>query len=126
MRRADIVVNAAFIALPITAAIALTGCSVPAANTSSVSSSTPAPAAVAAHTHSPQSTPTASPPAEAAPAPPTTAAAAPAACTPLTDGGKCYEPGEFCRDDDHGATGVAGDGKKIECEDNDGWRWEPV
>jgi hypothetical protein len=65
-------------------------------------------------------------PTKAAPAPPTTAAAAPAACTPLTDGGKCYEPGEFCRDDDHGATGVAGDGKKIECEDNDGWRWEPV
>ena len=25
-----------------------------------------------------------------------------------------------------GASGVAGDGKKIVCEDNNGWRWEPV
>jgi hypothetical protein len=57
-------------------------------------------------------------------APPTTAA--PAACTPKTDAGNCYEPGEFCRDSDHGDTGVAGDGKSIKCEDNDGWRWEPV
>jgi len=23
-------------------------------------------------------------------------------------------------------TGRAGDGKTIECEDNDGWRWEPI
>ena len=29
-----------------------------------------------------------------------------------------------CRDDDHGASGVAGDGEAITCEDNDGWRWE--
>jgi cardiolipin synthase A/B len=45
------------------------------------------------------------------------------ACHPLTDGGNCYEPGEYCRDDDHGASGVAGDGKSITCEDDDGWRW---
>jgi hypothetical protein len=38
---------------------------------------------------------------------------------------KCYEPGEYCRGSDHGASGVAGDGKAISCEDNDGWRWEP-
>jgi hypothetical protein len=56
--------------------------------------------------------------------PPTTAA--PVGCHPLTDGGNCYEPGEFCRDSDHGATGVAGDGETITCEDNDGWRWEPT
>jgi hypothetical protein len=49
----------------------------------------------------------------------------PAACHPLTNGGNCYEPGEFCRDSDHGVTGLAGDGKVITCEDNDGWRWEP-
>ena len=45
---------------------------------------------------------------------------------PLTNSGHCYEPGEYCRKSDHGASGVAGDGKKIICEDNDGWRWEPV
>jgi hypothetical protein len=51
--------------------------------------------------------------------------AAPASCHPLTDAGKCYEPGEFCRAADHGASGLAGDGEVITCEDNDGWRWEP-
>jgi hypothetical protein len=49
-----------------------------------------------------------------------------ASCTPLTNGGNCYEPGEFCRDSDHGASGVAGDGEKIVCRNNDGWRWEPA
>ena len=44
----------------------------------------------------------------------------------LSNEGTCYEPGEFCRTTDHGKTGVAGDGKAIKCEDNDGWRWEPV
>jgi hypothetical protein len=44
----------------------------------------------------------------------------------LTDGGNCYEPGEYCRDSDHGASGRAGDGEAITCEDNDGWRWEPT
>lgn len=57
------------------------------------------------------------------PAPTTTRARA---CTPLTNGGKCYEPGEFCRKSDHGATGVAGNGETIVCTDNNGWRWEPV
>ena len=50
----------------------------------------------------------------------------PVACYPLSDGGTCYEPGEYCRDSDHGAHGIAGDGQAIVCEDNDGWRWEPV
>jgi len=45
-------------------------------------------------------------------------------CYPLTDGGNCYEPGEYCRDDDHGVSGIDGDGDAITCEDNDGWRWE--
>jgi hypothetical protein len=58
------------------------------------------------------------------PPPPTTAA--PASCHPLTDGGNCYEPGEYCRNSDHGVTGVAGDGQTITCEDNNGWRWEPA
>jgi FtsZ-interacting cell division protein ZipA len=46
-------------------------------------------------------------------------------CYPISDEGTCYEPGEYCRDDDHGTSGVAGDGEAITCEDNDGWRWEP-
>jgi hypothetical protein len=74
--------------------------------------------------------PTTAAPAQAAPPPPPPTQAAPppvpAGCTPKTDAGNCYEPGEFCRTDDRGTSGVAGDGKKIECEDNDGWRWEPV
>jgi hypothetical protein len=44
----------------------------------------------------------------------------------MTNGGNCYEPGEYCRTSDRGASGVAGDGEKIICEDNNGWRWEPV
>ena len=61
-------------------------------------------------------------------APPQTTAAPPpqAGCYPLTNGGNCYEPGEFCRTSDHGVTGVAGDGKAIKCEYNNGWRWEPI
>jgi hypothetical protein len=81
----------------------------------------------------PQAQPTPSPPptlthSAAPPPPPTTAPAAPppAACSPLTNGGNCYEPGEYCRNSDHGASGVAGDGEKIICENNNGWRWEPI
>jgi hypothetical protein len=49
-----------------------------------------------------------------------------ASCHPLSNEGTCYEPGEFCRDSDRGAMGLAGDGEKIVCEDNNGWRWEPA
>jgi hypothetical protein len=69
------------------------------------------------------------PPASAPPPPPSSAPPAPpvpASCHPLTDGGNCYEPGEFCRDSDHGVTGVAGDGETIQCQDNNDWRWEPI
>jgi hypothetical protein len=58
-------------------------------------------------------------------APPPPAATSPAGCRPLSDENTCYEPGEYCRDADHGESGIAGDGKTITCEDNDGWRWEP-
>jgi hypothetical protein len=51
---------------------------------------------------------------------------APAACTPKTSSGNCYKAGEFCSAADHDETGVAGNGEAIKCEDNDGWRWEPV
>jgi hypothetical protein len=63
----------------------------------------------------------------AVPAPARSSAApAPATCYPKTSSGHCYEPGEFCRTADHGMTGVAGDGKAIICQDNNGWRWEPA
>ena len=65
-------------------------------------------------------------PSTAPAAAPTQASATPAGCYPISDEGTCYEPGEYCREDDHGTSGVAGDGKPITCEDNDGWRWEPV
>jgi hypothetical protein len=48
------------------------------------------------------------------------------ACFPLAASGACYEPGEFCPSKDHGASGVAGDGKSIRCENSDGWRWKSV
>jgi hypothetical protein len=74
-----------------------------------------------------QAAPTQAAPTQAAPTaaqvPPSTA---PAGCYPLTNGGNCYEPGEFCRASDHGVSGVAGDGESITCLDNDGWRWEPA
>jgi phosphatidylserine/phosphatidylglycerophosphate/cardiolipin synthase-like enzyme len=57
-------------------------------------------------------------------APPATTPAA-AGCTPIDDEGGCYEPGEYCRDDDRGTTGRAGDGQTITCEDDNGtWYWE--
>ena len=62
----------------------------------------------------------------AAASPSPTASKTPTNCSPLTNEGKCYEPGEFCRKSDHGMSGVAGDGKAIKCEDDDGWRWEPT
>ena len=64
-------------------------------------------------------------PAAAAPPPPPSSAPA-TSCHPLTNGGNCYEPGEFCRTSDHGVSGVAGDGEAIVCQDNNGWRWEPA
>ncbi|HWD09223.1 MAG TPA: hypothetical protein VHA57_09025 [Actinomycetota bacterium] len=83
---------------------------------------TPAPAVV--HTTAP--TVPAVPATTVPAAPPATSAAPAPACTPLSDSGTCYEPGEYCRTSDHGEQGVAGDGKTIVCEDNNGWRWEPV
>jgi hypothetical protein len=77
-------------------------------------------------TFPPATTTTVPPPPPTTALPPPFTTAAPASCRPLTDGGNCYEPGEYCRDSDHGATGVAGDGETITCEDNDGWRWEPT
>ena len=78
-----------------------------------------APPASTAPTPAPESTPAPTP----APAP--TQTPAPSSCTPLTNGGNCYEPGEYCRNSDHGSSGIAGNGEYITCKDNNGWRWEP-
>jgi hypothetical protein len=58
--------------------------------------------------------------------PPVAPTPTPTGCYPLTNSGGCYEPGEYCRDTDHGLSGVAGDGEAITCEYNNGWRWEPT
>jgi hypothetical protein len=47
-------------------------------------------------------------------------------CYPLTSGGNCYKPGEYCRTADHNASGIDSSGDAIKCEDNNGWRWERV
>jgi hypothetical protein len=57
-----------------------------------------------------------------APAPPLS----PSTCQPVSNGGNCYRPGEFCRNRDHGVTGATADGQNIVCTNNDGWRWEPA
>lgn len=46
-------------------------------------------------------------------------------CSPISNEGTCYQPGEYCRNSDHGITGVAGNGESIICAYNNGWRWEP-
>ena len=87
------------------------------------------PAAARSSAPAPPATQPAAPPTTQPAAPPTSASAPPAtaaSCSPLSNEGTCYEPGEFCRDTDHGTSGVAGDGEKITCEDNNGWRWEPA
>jgi hypothetical protein len=121
------------------AAVGTTTASATATGVPSQHATQPAPAVQKTHPTRTQTTsaashaPAPSAPAPSAPAPTTAAAvvappasAAPASCHPLTNGGNCYEPGEYCRNADHGASGVAGDGKAITCENNDGWRWEPA
>jgi hypothetical protein len=87
---------------------------------------------VAPTTVPPTTAPTTAPPITLAPTTPLTTAApaaptptGPGGCHPLTNAGGCYEAGEFCRASDHGASGIAGDGKPITCRNNNGWRWEP-
>jgi hypothetical protein len=75
----------------------------------------------------PRQKPPPPPPPPPSPAPaPSTSAAAPSGCHPTASSGNCYEPGEFCPHADAGMSGIAGDGKAIICENNDGLRWEPA
>jgi len=96
---------------------AATSSTSPSPSMSPTSTSTPTPTLTHTVVAAPASRPAKTSPAATAPA---------ASCYPLSNGGNCYEPGEYCRKSDHGASGVAGDGKKILCENNDGWRWEPI
>jgi hypothetical protein len=83
-----------------------------------------------------QTTAPRAPAAPAAPAPPVAAKPPPppppppppvsASCYPLSNSGTCYQPGEFCRNSDHGKTGRAGNGQSIICQNKNGWRWEPA
>jgi len=113
---------------PRVAAKAPSAISTPAETPTPTDSPTPTPTPTATPTATPTPPPTAAPvvaaPPTARPAPPPPAP--PAACYPLTNSGKCYEPGEFCRTSDHGRRGVAGNGEAIVCVDNNGWRWEPA
>jgi hypothetical protein len=78
----------------------------------------------AAPAYSPPPAPAPTTQAPQAPQPVQTTAQAQQGCYPLTNGGNCYTPGEYCRDDDHGQNGIDANGDPITCEDNDGWRWE--
>jgi hypothetical protein len=95
----------------------------PAPAVTTAAPSTEPAATTAAPSTEPVAAPTQAAPTQAAP---TQASATPAGCYPTSDEGTCYEPGEYCREDDHGTSGVAGNGEAITCEDNDGWRWEPA
>lgn len=125
-----------------TAAVARTAASSPAASQAAPTTSpSPLPAAAAPVTSKPvpdtsSAAPTSAPatPVYIPPAPQrTTQAPQPAhttalaqSCYPLTNGGNCYQPGEYCRASDHGASGIDANGDAIKCEDNNGWRWERV
>ena len=87
----------------------------PKAKSTPKAKSSPSPSPRHTHSAAPQPVPSTSP-----------AAPPPASCYPTTNSGHCYEPGEYCRNSDHGRSGVAGNGEKIICEYKNGWRWEPV
>ena len=117
------------VGVALTATMFLASCS--GSSVTPVASSSPPSQVPSAPTTPAAVAPAPTTPAPVAPAPTTPAAVAPApttpaGCYPKSDEGTCYEPGEYCRDVDHGTSGVAGDGEAITCEDNDGWRWEPA
>jgi hypothetical protein len=117
------------VGVALTATMFLASCS--GSSVTPVASSSPPSQVPSAPTTPAAVAPAPTTPAAVAPPPTTPAAVAPApttpaGCYPKSDEGTCYEPGEYCRDVDHGTSGVAGDGEAITCEDNDGWRWEPA
>ncbi len=107
------------------------GTAAPSGSSSPIPSGAASGSLVGSPSGSPVGSPTVAASSAPAPAPPPPSTTAPAAapstssgCYPLSNEGTCYEPGEYCRKSDHGASGVAGDGERIVCEYNHGWRWE--
>jgi hypothetical protein len=100
----------------------------PAAPVTSAAPKTTAPAPAPVHTSAaPVYVPPAPAPTTQAPAPQQpaqTTEQAQQSCYPLTSGGNCYKPGEYCRKADRSTSGIDAEGDAITCEDNDGWRWE--
>ena len=47
------------------------------------------------------------------------------ACHPLSNSGHCCRAGQFCRYADAGKKGIASNGSRIICRNNNGLRWEP-
>jgi hypothetical protein len=46
-----------------------------------------------------------------------------AGCHPLSSSGHCYKAGQLCRQSDSGLRGIAINGSKIVCKNNNGMRW---
>lgn len=46
--------------------------------------------------------------------------------TPAPSPFRTRRPGALCSKDDHGMTGTSAKGEALRCEDNNGWRWEPL
>jgi len=128
-------------ATPAAAAARTTAASPAASQAAPTMSSSPLPAAAAPVTSKPMPDTSSAAPTSAAAAPVyippapqrTTPATQPVhttalaqSCYPLTNGGNCYQPGEYCRASDHGASGIDANGDAIKCEDDNGWRWERV
>ena len=93
-----------------------------ASSSATSQSAAPSPSATPTRAHSVAPLPASTPRSPTAVPAPSTAAS----CYPLTNSGRCYEPGEYCRKADYGTSGVAGNGEKIVCENKNGWRWEPA
>lgn len=105
-----------------TAAVATETPTTPASTPQSPASSPSPPATATVSASVPSfttSTSSAPRPSTAVPAP-----SAAASCYPLTSSGNCYAPGQYCRNTDHGKSGIAGNGQRIVCKNQNGWRWE--
>lgn len=109
-------------AAPPTAVVATETPTTPTSTPQSLASS-PSPTATATvSTSVPSSTTSTSSAPRSSTAVPAPSAAA--SCYPLTNSENCYAPGQYCRNTDHGKSGVAGNGRRIVCKNQNGWRWE--
>lgn len=104
-----------------------TTASTPAASAPETSAAAaPVDTSAAVRTSAPAPVQTSATPVQTTTAPQPVQSTAQQSCYPLTNSGKCYKPGEYCRTADRGMTGIDAEGDPIKCEDNNGWRWEEV